>query len=65
MTPSIRKIAALIDKSPSTVMRWQTTNPNLYRAVAEYAAKHYANNQIPQIRTVIRPRLSEPAGHAL
>ena len=43
MTPSIRKIAALIDKSPSTVMRWQTTNPNLYKAVAEYAAKHYAN----------------------
>lgn len=58
MTPSIRKIAALIGKSPSTVMRWQTTNPELYKAVAEYAAKHYSDNQIPQIRTVIQPRLS-------
>lgn len=44
-TPSIRKIAAIIGKSPSTVMRWQTTNPELYKAVAEYADKHYPNKQ--------------------
>ena len=39
MTPSIRTAAALIGKAPSTLQRWKTTNPDLYRAVMEYAAK--------------------------
>ena len=39
MTPSIRAAAALVGKSPSTVARWKRTNPELYRAVMEYAAK--------------------------
>jgi len=39
MNPSIRRIAALIGKSPSTVQRWQTTTPALYQAVAEYAQR--------------------------
>lgn len=38
-TPSLRRIAAIIGKSPSTVQRWQTTNPALYQAVAEYAQR--------------------------
>lgn len=37
--PSLRRIAAIIGKSPSTVQRWQTTNPALYQAVAEYAQR--------------------------
>ena len=37
--PSIRTAAALVGKSPSTVARWKRTNPELYRAVMEYAAK--------------------------
>jgi hypothetical protein len=38
MTP-IRKAAAIIGKSPSTMHRWKTTNPELYRAVMEYVNK--------------------------
>jgi len=38
-TPSLRRIASIIGKSPSTVQRWQTTNPALYQAVAEYAQR--------------------------
>jgi IS30 family transposase len=37
--PSIRRIAAVIGKSPSTVQRWQRTNPELFRAVSEYVAR--------------------------
>jgi len=37
--PSIRRIAAVVGKSPSTVQRWQTTNPELFRAVSEYVAR--------------------------
>lgn len=37
---SIRKASALIGKSPTTLHRWKTTNPHLYRAVMEYAERH-------------------------
>ncbi len=36
---SIRQAAKLIGKSPSTVARWKTTNPHLFRAVMEYAIR--------------------------
>lgn len=41
--PSIRQAAALIGKSPSTVARWKTTNPELFAAVMEYAARKAQN----------------------
>jgi len=34
---SIREAAELIGKSPTTLHRWKTTNPHLYRAVMQYA----------------------------
>lgn len=37
--PSIRTAAALIGKAPSTLQRWKRTNPELYRAAMDYAAK--------------------------
>ena len=35
----LRQAAKLVGKDPATLHRWKTTNPHLYRAVMEYAAR--------------------------
>jgi transposase len=42
---SVRKAAKLIGKDPSTVQRWKATNPELYAAVMEYAAKRQVDQK--------------------
>ncbi|GAA0586576.1 hypothetical protein ACFQH5_20315 [Halomonas salifodinae] len=39
MNVTMREIAAAIHKPESTVYRWRQDNPNLFRAVKEYAER--------------------------
>ncbi len=45
---SVRVIARLIGKNPATVQRWKATNPELYRAVNEYADRQADNKEKAQ-----------------
>jgi len=41
----MRDIARAINKPESTVYRWRNENPDLFRAVREYAERKDANKQ--------------------
>ena len=46
-TPSIRRMAGAVGKSPGTIHRWKTTNPALFQAVAEYVARLDSQHHTP------------------
>lgn len=43
MITNIREAAKLVGKGEATLHRWRKTNPHLFKAVIEYAAKHKEN----------------------
>lgn len=40
MITNIREAAKLVGKGEATLHRWRKSNPNLFQAVIEYAARH-------------------------